>query len=46
MIMTAGRCMFSKAHSVKQVQVVEEERLGKRFRSRLYAEIFICIYSA
>jgi hypothetical protein len=45
-IMTAGRFMFSKAHSVKLVQVVEEERLGKRFSSRLYAKIFIYIYSA
>lgn len=46
MSVTAGRRMFDRPRSVKLVQVVEEEKLGKRFSSRLYAKIFIYICSA
>jgi len=46
MSVTAGRRMFDRPQSVKLVQVVEEEKLGKRFSSRLYAKILIYICSA
>jgi hypothetical protein len=43
MIVTAGRHMFNKPHSVKIVQVAEEEKLCKQFSSRLYAKIQVFI---
>ena len=46
MIVTAGRHMFNKPHSVQIVQVAEEEKLGKWFSSRLYEKKIIYIYSA